>query len=210
MKKSKGGPQILSLSSSYSCHAALLLALCVASISAGCAAGYRVETSVDARGVEIVCTVDNEIGLEGEGEYSSYAMYESEMFLSGVEHHCYLDASRRLYPDGQTTYLLRLSYYGPRYLNIQNRRSLKLVIDQHTSTTLEGWGEIVREEDKMNKSFHESFDYLIPVDYLVTLSRANEVLVTVDGIDFELTGFLTDANFDIFRKFVAEYVDWND
>jgi hypothetical protein len=179
-------------------------------VNPGCSAGYRVESSVDARGVEIDRMVDNEIGLEGEGEYSDYAMYQTDMYLTGVEQHCDLNAWRQQWPGGQTTYYLHFSYTGPRYLNIQNRRSLKLVIDLYTSTTLEGRGEVTRAEDKMYKTFTESFDYLIPVEYLVTMAGADDVQVIVEGVDFELRGYLTEKNFADFKKFVADYVDWNE
>ncbi len=173
----------------------------------GCASGLKVETSVEPGGTVIDRMVNNEIGVEGEGEYSDYAMDGSSMDLVGVVHYCYLDASRHREPGGATTYYLEFSYTGPRELYIERRKSLELVIDGATPVVLVGQGEAAREQDKMNKTYVESFKYLISVHTLVRLAGAKEVGVIVTGRYFVLNGYFVKKNFANYKTFVKDYVE---
>lgn len=184
--------------------------LCVSVYLVGCAGGYRVQTSVEADGTVIDRMVDNEVGLEGEGEYSDYAIQGSQMDLAEAERQCFLDASRHRAPDGEVTYYLLFSYTGPRHLEIAKRRSMELFIDEHTSLTLRGRGQVTRDENKMENTFSESYDYEISDEVLVRLANANEVKVVVKGSEFDLDCYFVDRNFENFRKFVKEFVDWVD
>ncbi len=177
---------------------------------AGCAGGYRVENSVDADGIEIDRMVGNEIGVEGEGKYSDYAIQGTRMDLAGVDQQCYLDAVRRRKSDGTPVYYLLFSYTGPRDLHIVNRKSLTLLIDGHASVVLTGRGEVERDADEVNNTYTESFYYLIPPEVLVRVADAEEVDVVVAGRVFELKCYLRDKNFDNFQRFVKDYVDWAD
>jgi hypothetical protein len=183
------------------------LALVFAFYLVGCAGGLNVGTSVEPDGTVIDRMINNEIGLEGEGEYSDYAIEGSRMDLVGVDQYCYLDASRHRELDGSTTYFLEFSYTGPRELYIERRKSLELVIDGGAPVVLIGQGEVAREEDKMNKTYVESFRYLIPVHVLVKSANAKEVDVIVTGRDFVLNGYLLENNFDNYKKFVKDYVE---
>jgi hypothetical protein len=173
-----------------------------------CAGGYHVERHVDELGTETVVMDKNEIGIEGEGEYSDYAISGTEMYLTGVEQYCALDAARRTKMDGSRHYYLRLSYTGPRELNIVDRRSLKLVFDDQSVVTLAGRGEVERESEPMIGSWSEMFYYAIDDEVLVRMSEADEVHVIVTGSEFELQGYLLDRNFDAFQAFVKDYVHW--
>jgi hypothetical protein len=183
------------------------LALVLVLYLVGCASGLNVETSIEPDGTVIDRMVNNQIGIEGEGEYSDYAMGGSTMNLVGVDQYCYLNASRHRELDGTTTYFLEFSYTGPRELYIERRKSLELVINGATPVVLIGQGETAREQDKMNKTFVESFRYLIPVHELVNLSDAKEVGVIVTGRDFVLNGFFVENNFNNYKKFVKDYVE---
>jgi hypothetical protein len=187
----------------------LLHALAVTALIVGCAGGYRVQSSIGADGTVIDRMVDNAIALEGEGQYSDYAIPGVDMDLVGIEQSCFLNASRHRAPDGSLTYYLLFSYTGPQRLNIGHRRSLELVIDRKYSIVLVGQGEVARDQDKMNKTFTESFEYLIPVETLVMLSRADEANVIVTG-EFELRGYFDGGNFSNYVKFVENYVDWHE
>ena len=176
--------------------------------AAGCAGGYHVERSVDADGVAVDRMVGNEIGIEGEGEYSEYAIAGSRMDLAGVEEQCYLDAVRHSGSVRPPTYYLLLSYSGPRDLHIVNRRSLTLVIDENASVTLSGRGDVERKAEEVNKTYTESFYYLVPAEVLVRIADAKKVDVLVAGQEFELKCYFLDRNFDNFRRFVKQFVAW--
>lgn len=182
----------------------------VAAHLVGCMGGYRVQTSVDADGTVIDRMIDNEIGLEGEGVYSDYAIQGTQMDLAEVERHCFLDASRHRRPDGEVTYYLLFRYTGPRYLEIAKRRSLELLIDDHTSCTLLGRGQVKRDENKLEKTSTESYQYEISDRVLVRLANAHKVSVVVTGSAFDLECYFVPNNFENFRKFVKEFVDWYD
>jgi len=187
-----------------------LFAFFMGVLMVACAGGYRVQTSVEADGTVVDRMVDNEVGLEGEGEYSDYAIQGSTMDLAEIERQCFLDASRHRAPDGEVTYYLLFRYTGPRHLEIAKRRSMELFIDEHTSCTLLGRGQVTRDENKMEQTFTESYDYEISDDILVRLANANEVKIVVKGSEFDLDCYFVDRNFENFRKFVKEYVDWVD
>ena len=173
-----------------------------------CAGGYHVERHVDDLGTETVTMDKNEIGIEGEREYSDYAISGTAMYLTGVEQYCALDAVRRTKMDGSRHYYLRFSYTGPRELNIVDRRSLELIFDDQSTATLEGRGEVERESDPMSESWSETFYYAIDDEVLVRLSEANEVHVVVTGSEFELRCYLLERNFDAFQAFVRDYIHW--
>jgi len=151
--------------------------------------------------------VGNEIGVEGEGEYSDYAIQGTRIDLTGVDQHCYLDAVRRRGADGRPVYFLLFSYSGPRDLHIVNRKSLTLLIDEHTSVVLTGRGEVEREVNEVSQIYAESFYYLIEPEVLARVANADEVDIVVAGREFELKCYLLDKNFDNFQRFVKEYVD---
>lgn len=163
---------------------------------------------MDDDGTEITRMIDNEIGVEGEGEYADYAIRGTRMDLAGVEQHCYLDPARHLEPNGDTRYYLLFTYTGPRDLHIVNRRSLSLVIDGTATAVLVGRGDVIRQYSPMNGVYTESFYYYIPAEVLVRLAEADEVNVVVTGRDFQLDCYLLDKNFDGFRRFAKEYVEW--
>ena len=173
----------------------------------GCAGGISVQTTVQEDGTVIDRVVGNEIGIEGEGEYSDYAIHGSTMDFVGVDQYCYLDPSKHRAADGVVTYYLEFSYTGPRELYIERRKSLELVIDRLYSVVLVGQGEITRDQEKMNNTFVESFSYLITANELVKLAEAKQVQVVVTGREFALTGFFTKNNIDNFEGFVRDYVE---
>jgi hypothetical protein len=176
-------------------------------LAAGCAGGPGVNTTVDADGYTVVRTVDNEIGLEGEREFSEYALEGIEMDLAGVERAVFLDAVRRSRPGERPIYFLRLTYTGPVELYIERRRSLELAVDNSGRFTLRGTGTADRSYDEMNRTHTETFDYTIPMDVLYRLSRARDVTLQITGRDIVLNGYLLDRNFDAFRRFVDDHVD---
>jgi len=183
----------------------LTVALCVQ--LSGCAGGYDVRSSVEDDGTIIDRTVDNELGVEGAGDYADYAIPDTDIHAPAVDMVFLLDAARHRAADGSTTYILLFSYTGSQPLSIENRRSLEIVIDDLPPIVLRGQGQVDRREDTLNETHTESFDYLITIDTLVMLSRAREATVTVTGSEFELRGFFREANFATYRKFVDDYVD---
>jgi len=189
-------------------RAGWLLAMFLAAGLLSCAGGYHVERHVDDLGTETVIMDKNEIGIEGEREYSDYAISGTTMHLTGVEQYCALDAVRRTKMDGSRHYYLRFSYTGPRELKIVDRRSLKLIFDDKSTATLEGRGEVERESDPMSESWSETFYYAIDDEVLVRLSEADEVHVVVTGSEFELRCYLLERNFDAFQAFVRDYIHW--
>ena len=154
--------------------------------------------------------VGNEIGVEGEGKYSDYAFQGARLDLAGVDQQCYLDAVRRTKSNGTPVYYLLFSYTGPRDLHIVNRKSLTLLIDGHATVVLTGRGEVQRDADEVSEIYTESFYYIIPAEVLVRVADAKEVDVVVAGREFELKCYLHDKNFDNFKRFVKEYIDWAD
>jgi hypothetical protein len=194
--------------SDHSIHAGWWLATLLAAGLLACAGGYHVERDIDDLGTETVIMDKNEIGIEGEREYSDYAISGTDMYLTGVEQYCALDAARRTKMDGSRHYYLRFTYTGPRELNIVDRRSLQLVFDDQSSVTLSGRGEVERESDPMSGSWSETFYYAIDDEVLVRLSEADEVHVVVTGSEFELRCYLLERNFDAFQAFVRDYVHW--
>jgi hypothetical protein len=162
---------------------------------------------VDADGYTVVRTVDNEIGLEGEREFSDYALEGIEMDLVGVERAVYLDAVKRSRPGERPVYFLRLTYAGPVELYIERRRSLELYVDNSGRYALRGHGSVDRSYEEMTRTHIESFDYAVPMDVLFRISRAREVTLVITGRDIVLDCYLLDRNFDTFRRFVDEHVD---
>lgn len=183
------------------------IAAALAVLAAGCAGGLNVQTTVDADGYTVIRTVDNEIGLEGEREFSEYALEGIEIDLAGVERAVYLDAVKRSRRAERPVYFLRLTYTGPVELHIERRRSLEMSVDNSGRFTLRGFGEVDRTFDEMNRTHIESFDYAIPMDVLYLMSRAREVTLVITGRDIVLDGYLLERNFDTFRSFVDEHVD---
>ena len=134
-------------------HPGIPCGLVLFALLSACAGGYRVQTSVESDGTQVDRTVDNEVGIEGEGEFSDYAIPETQIDLVGVEQHCYIDAVRRRKPDGTVNFYLLFSYTGPLELHIVNRKSLRLVIDKHATVVLEGRGEVKRYAEEMSKYY---------------------------------------------------------
>jgi len=169
--------------------------------------GYRVERSLSGDGVITDRLVQNEITLEGEGDYADFAIDGVQQNLVGVDQQCFLDPARRWDRYRTATYFLLFSYTGPRELFIERRRSLELVIDGYYSTKLVGQGEPARTADQMAGTYTETFEYLVPAEVLARVAQSDEVILTVTGREVTLHGFFDAKNFENFRRFVDEFVE---
>lgn len=179
----------------------------LALITFGCAGQFKVETSVDPDGCTVTHVTENEVGLEGERGYADYAIQGIDIDLAGVERAVFLDPVKRARPGETPVYFLRMTYTGQEELYIERRRSLELMIDNYGPYVLKGFGPVSRVHDAGNKTHTESFDYVVPVDVLMLVIKAQEVTLVITGRDIVIHGYLLDRNFDNYRRFVDEYVD---
>jgi len=185
----------------------LPFAIALALLAVGCARlSCRVQTLVEADSVVVDRMVENQIGLEGEGRYSDFAVPGVGMDVAPVERVCFLNASRHRAPDGTTAYYLSFSYTGPDQLIIEERRTMELEIDGADPITLERHGEVSRTQSDLNESSTESCDYEIAAQVLKLLAHARSVHVLVTGSGAEVNGYFLQSNFENFKRFVDGYV----
>jgi len=185
----------------------LPFAIGLALLAVGCARlSCRVQTLVEADSVVVDRMVENQIGLEGEGRFSDFAVPGVSMDVAPVERVCFLNASRHRAPDGTTAYYLSFSYTGPDQLIIEERRTMELEIDGADLITLERHGEVSRTQSDLNASSTESCDYEIAAQVLKLLAHARSVHVLVTGSGAEVNGYFLQSNFENFKRFVDGYV----
>jgi hypothetical protein len=172
-----------------------------------CTGQWNVKTTVDEYGYTVTHLADNEIGIEGERGYSDYAIECVGIDLAGVERAVFLDPVKRARAGETPVYFLRLKYSGQEELHFERRKSLEMKIDNYGPYILKGFGAVSRSHDEINKTYVESFDYVVPMDVLLLIANATEVTLIITGRDLVLDGYLLERNFVNYRRFVDEYVD---
>ena len=147
----------------------------------------------------------NEIGLEGEGEYSDFAMGDSEHYIEGQVRYCTLDAGRRVSAGGTVTWILFFSYTGPQELVIERRKSMEILVDGKYKSVLTGVGSPQRSANEIEGSFTESYEYEVPEGVLDGIVKADDVVITVTGGEFTLRAYLTAENIARFSEFFTSH-----
>jgi hypothetical protein len=176
--------------------------LLLSGLFAGCAGGApALQTDMEDDGTVTQRMIGNEIGLEGEGEYSDFALGDSEHYIEGQVRYCTLDAGRRVGADGTVTWILFFSYTGPQKLVIERRKSMELLVDGKYKSVLTGQGTPERAENKIEGSFTEHYEYAVPEGVLASVAEADDVIITVTGGEFTLRAYLTSENIAAFKEF---------
>lgn len=185
---------------------AALIPVLLAALLAACAGGApATRTDFEDDGTVTQRTMGNEIGLEGEAEYSDFAIGDTETYIEGQVRYCTLDAGRRVDTDGTVTWVLFLSYTGPQKLVIERRRSLEVLVDGKYRSTLVGQGQPKRSENRIEGSYTESYEYAIPEGVLAEITTADDVIITVTGGEFTLRAYLTAQNIERFKEFFQSH-----
>jgi len=180
----------------------LALAAILAAIVAACSGGGpALQTDMEDDGTVTQRMTGNEIGLEGEGQYSDFAMGDAEHYIEGQVRYCSLDAGRTVAADGTVAWVLFFSYTGPQKLVIERRKSMEILVDGQYNSVLTGQGTPERSENKIEGTWTESYEYVIPDGVLAGIIDADDVLITVTGGEFTLRAFLTVENIARFKEF---------
>jgi hypothetical protein len=190
------------------CRSALnaLAPAALAGLICACAgSGPATRTDVEDDGTVTQRMMGNEIGLEGEGEYSDFAMGDTETYIEGQVRYCTLDLGRRAAEDGTVRWIFFLGYTGPQKLVIERRKSMEVLVDGKYRSVLVGQGSPERSENRIEGSFTESYAYEVPAGVLDGITTADDVVITVTGGEFTLRAYLTADNIARFREFFESH-----